>query len=289
MRVKTDKVSSMPRQFYFQNYIQCRCAKDVFQGVRCLKSVPATLFPIPLQRTVSTLSKKFQLPDGRASPYVKEGRPSRCHSYAGRPRCLFRLCLLGSRHRSPSRGPPRLPTSSHVSLVVGVRLGEGSKQGGREPLSLLSTPQREDQMERCASGKGVVVGGLVVGPAVIAHRLWSALLHVSLHCSILSSPPTGHRSAPYMRGRRASRAVASTALRVVRGSLEGMQAASRLLARLDSHLLSSKNQTLLDGWDALLLLDLLLDRRDLIKHVGIRACPREIPGRGFVARSMRTL
>lgn len=57
------------------------------------------------------------------------------------------------------------------SSSSGSAWGEGSKQGERGPLSLLSTPQREDQVERCASGKGVIVGGLVVGPAVVAHRL----------------------------------------------------------------------------------------------------------------------
>lgn len=51
-----------------------------------------------------------------------------------------------------------------------------------------------------------------------------------------------------------------------------------MVAWADSHLLSSKNQTLLHGWDALLLLDLLLDRGDLVEATMIRVCPQKERG-----------
>lgn len=46
-----------------------------------------------------------------------------------------------------------------------------AEPGRSEAPLLLSTPQREDEMERCASGQCVVFGSLVIGPVVIAHRL----------------------------------------------------------------------------------------------------------------------
>lgn len=52
---------------------------------------------------------------------------------------------------------------------------------------MLSTSQREDQMERCASGEAVIVGGLVIGPMVVIKTLVSPLV-LSLPLFTSSAP-----------------------------------------------------------------------------------------------------
>ena len=79
---------------------------------------------------------------------------------------------------------PRLPSAHKLSdALIAVRGEEGRSGRGL----LHSTSQREDQVERCASGEAVVVGGLVVGPAVVVQTLVSPLV-LSLHDSYLASP-----------------------------------------------------------------------------------------------------
>lgn len=75
---------------------------------------------------------------------------------------------------------PLISNHEHSYFHIVIRSGEEGlgcgTQGGRVGPLLLSTPQREDEMERRASCQCVIFGGLVIGPVVVADRLWSALL-----------------------------------------------------------------------------------------------------------------
>lgn len=92
--------------------------------------------------------------------------------------------------------PPLLRLPSPAYELSDCRRGRRQRVGiGASGGLLLSASQREDQVERCASGEAVVVGGLVVGPEGIAKTL------VSHSCSFLSSaqyflPPDWWSSVP---------------------------------------------------------------------------------------------
>lgn len=65
----------------------------------------------------------------------------------------------------------------------------------------------------------------------------------------------------------------------------GFSAGVSVVSHGDLHLLSSENQALLHGWDAFLLLDLLLDRRDLVCARVVRRCHWE----GIKALTLKSL
>lgn len=158
--------------------------------------------PNSTKTRLKLLSKVLNRSPGRASPCLYKRKPRNVRVVAARAVAIHTPRGPVAPFSRVSQGvgiatKPRLP--SPACDVSQVPSSPSTGRGfGRGHGLLLSTSQREDQMERCASGEAVVVGGLVIGPGVVVKTLVSSLVRFLVLVSA-SSPSPGCRRLPLTR------------------------------------------------------------------------------------------